>query len=147
MSPTELAGEVLLSGFNGTSSADPSVGALGLSQLGGVIVGPRNWTEAATGTALVEKIRNTATSNGLIPPLVTVAQEGGNNRALADLPPSRTELQMGESPTQTTPKRGRPKLRRHCIRLASISTCSRSPTSPRSTARWATARSPTTPPR
>jgi beta-N-acetylhexosaminidase len=96
MSPTELAGQVLLSGFNGASASDASVGGLGLSQLGGVLVGSNNWTDAATGTALVEKIRDTAKSNGLIPPLMTVAQEGGADRALADMPPSRTELDVGD---------------------------------------------------
>jgi beta-N-acetylhexosaminidase len=96
MTPTELAGQVLLSGFDGASASDPSVGALGLSQLGGVLVGSNNWTDAATGTALVAKIHDTAKSNGLIPPLMTVAQEGGADRALADMPPSRTELDIGD---------------------------------------------------
>jgi beta-N-acetylhexosaminidase len=96
MGPDELARQVLLVGFAGSSPSDPAASTLGLNQFGGVLVGADNWTDAATGEELVKSISKTARQNGLIPPLMTVAQEGGNARALPDMPPSRTELDVGE---------------------------------------------------
>jgi beta-N-acetylhexosaminidase len=96
MSPAQLASQVLLLGFDGADPSDPTIPGLGLRELGGVLVGAANWTDATTGTALVNKIHQTAKANGLIPPLMTVAQEGGDDRALADMPPSRDELDVGE---------------------------------------------------
>ncbi len=96
MSIDELARQVLLLGFDGTDPNDPALATLGLNQFGGVIVDADNWTDATTGEALVKAISASASDNGLMPPLMTVAQEGGDDRALADLPPSRTELAVGE---------------------------------------------------
>jgi beta-N-acetylhexosaminidase len=96
MTPDELARHVLLVGFDGSSASDPAASTLGLNQFGGVLVGTDNWTDATTGEELVKSISKTARQNGLIPPLMTVAQEGGNARALPDMPPSRTELDVGE---------------------------------------------------
>lgn len=96
MSVDELARQVLLLGFEGTDPADPALATLGLNQFGGILVGSDNWSDATTGEALVKAIQDSAIDNGLIPPLMTVAQEGGANRVLFDMPPSRTELAVGE---------------------------------------------------
>ncbi len=96
MSTDELARQVLLLGFDGSDPNDPALATLGLNQFGGILVGPDNWTDATTGETLVKAISKSAKDNGLIPPLMTVAQEGGEDRALYDMPPSRTELAVGE---------------------------------------------------
>ena len=96
MGADELARQVLLLGFDGADPDDPALTTLGLNQFGGVLVGADNWTDATAGEALVKEVSRTARSNGLIPPLMTAAQEGGDARALPDMPPSRTELDVGE---------------------------------------------------
>lgn len=96
MSVDELARQVLLLGFDGADPNDPALSTLALNQLGGIMVGPDNWADASTGEAVVKAIQSSAENNGLIPPLMTVAQEGGEDRALPDMPPSRTELAVGE---------------------------------------------------
>jgi beta-N-acetylhexosaminidase len=96
MGADELARQVLLLGFDGADPDDPGLTTIGLNQFGGVLVGTDNWADATTGEALVKEITASAESNGLIPPLMTVAQEGGAARALPDMPPSRTELAVGE---------------------------------------------------
>jgi beta-N-acetylhexosaminidase len=96
MTPDELARQVLLVGFDGTTPGGDEATTLGLNQFGGVIVGTDNWADATTGEALVKSISKAARQNGLIPPLMTVAQEGGDARALPDMPPSRSELDVGE---------------------------------------------------
>ncbi len=96
MPTADLARQVLLLGFEGSDPDDPALVSLGLNQFGGVLVDRDNWADAATGETLVKGIQDTATDNGLIPPLMTVAQEGGPDRELPDMPPSRTELDVGE---------------------------------------------------
>jgi beta-N-acetylhexosaminidase len=91
----ELAEQVLLVGFEGTEPKGEFVLELRERQLGGVLVGRRNWLDAGQGTALVQALRAAGRGDNRIPPLVVTAQEGGEYRALADLPPEQTELQTG----------------------------------------------------
>ena len=93
----QLVDQVLLLGFDGTSKADaPIVGVLAARQLGGVIVQPQNWTDAAQGSALTRALRAAGSTQARIPPLVVAAQEGGRYRSFEDLPPQLTELQIGD---------------------------------------------------
>lgn len=97
MSDEELADQVLLLGFEGVDGTAPFLGELGTRQLGGVLVDSRNWTDSATGTALVGAIRATGREDDRIPPLVTAAQEGGRYRSFGDLPPEQTSLEIAGS--------------------------------------------------
>jgi beta-N-acetylhexosaminidase len=97
LSPDQLVDQVLLLGFDGTTKADtPILGVLAARQLGGVIVQPQNWTDAAQGAALTRALRAAGSTEARIPPLVVAAQEGGRYRSFPDLPPQLTELQIGD---------------------------------------------------
>lgn len=103
LSTYELADQVLLLGFEGTDATAPVVGEVRTRQLGGILIGPQNWPDAATGTALIAAIRDAGREEGRIPPLIVTSQEGGPYRALPDLPPEQTELELGDggSPAAT----------------------------------------------
>jgi beta-N-acetylhexosaminidase len=103
LSTEELADQVLLLGFEGTDADAPFLEEVRTRQLGGVLVGPQNWPDSFLGTVLVEAIRSAGREDGRIPPLIVTAQEGGPYRALADLPPEQTELQVADqgSPAAT----------------------------------------------
>jgi beta-N-acetylhexosaminidase len=97
LTPDQLVDQVLLLGFDGTTKADaPILGVLATRQLGGVIVQPQNWTDAAQGAALTRALRSAGSTEARIPPLVVAAQEGGRYRSFADLPPQLTELEIGD---------------------------------------------------
>ena len=66
-------------------------------KFGGILVGSRNWTDSVTGTALVSALRAAGREGARIAPLLTSDQEGGEFRALADLPPEQTELDIGNA--------------------------------------------------
>ena len=96
LSIEEQADQVLLLGFDG---ADESAGILAevrQRELGGILVGSQNWADAAQGTALVEAIARAGRSGGGVEPLLVTSQEGGVYRALGDLPPERTQLEIGD---------------------------------------------------
>jgi beta-N-acetylhexosaminidase len=97
LSTDELADQVLLLGFEGTDAEAPFVDEIRSRQLGSVLIGSQNWPDTATGTALVEAIRDAGADGGRIPPLIATSQEGGPYRALADLPPEQTELELGDA--------------------------------------------------
>ncbi len=97
MAPEQLADQVLLLGFEGTDAGAEIVDDVRARELGGVLVGSANWVDSAAGTALVGAIRAAGREGGRIPPLLVVAQEGGRYRAFADLPPERTELEIGDT--------------------------------------------------
>jgi beta-N-acetylhexosaminidase len=92
MSPVEKADAVLIAGFDDPGA---TVAELRHAQLGGVLVGAQNWPNASKGRALVSELRAAGSERRRIPPLIAVEQEGGSYRALADLPPSETELDIG----------------------------------------------------
>jgi beta-N-acetylhexosaminidase len=96
MTPPELADQVLLVGFAGADGTAGFVDELRDHQFGGVIVRAENWVDSATGTALVGALRAAGREDGRIPPLIVAAQEGGRYRSFADLPPERTELEIGD---------------------------------------------------
>jgi beta-N-acetylhexosaminidase len=95
LSTAEMIDQVLLLGFAGTSANGAIERELRAHELGGVIVGPDNWTGRAQGTRLVAGLRAAGLGGGRVSPLIAVEQEGGPYRALADLPPARTELAVG----------------------------------------------------
>jgi beta-N-acetylhexosaminidase len=97
LSTEELADQVLLLGFDGNDSSAPFLDEVRTRQLGGVLVGPQNWPDSTTGTALVDTLRETGAGGGRIPPLIATAQEGGAYRSLFDMPPAETELALGDT--------------------------------------------------
>jgi beta-N-acetylhexosaminidase len=97
LSTEELVDQVLLLGFEGTDPDAPFLDQVRTRQLGGVLVGAENWPDSFLGTVLVEAIRSAGSADGRIPPLIVTAQEGGRYRALADLPPAATELEVGDA--------------------------------------------------
>ena len=111
----EQADQVLLLGFEGTDASAPFVEEVRSRQLGGVLIGPQNWADATTGTALVESIRAAGREDGRIPPLIATSQEGGPYRALPDLPPEQTELELGDAGSPAATERW---ARQTCAALA-----------------------------
>lgn len=97
LSDSELASQVLLLGFEGTDPSAPALTELGKRQLGGILVGTANWPDAATGTALVEAISKAGGADDRIEPLLVTSQEGGVYRALPDLPPEETALEIADA--------------------------------------------------
>ncbi len=97
MAPQALADQVLLAGFDGADATAPFLDQVRIHQLGGILVDSRNWTDSITGTALVSALRAAGREGERIPPLLVAAQEGGVYRALADLPPEQTELELGDA--------------------------------------------------
>ena len=92
-----LADQVLLLGFDGTDASSPFLEQVRTRQLGGVLVERVNWLDAASGTALVGGLRAAGRDGDRIPPLIVTTQEGGDYRALADLPPEETQLVIGDA--------------------------------------------------
>lgn len=97
LSDEELVDQVLLLGFEGTDAAAPVLAELRGREIGGVLIATANWPDAASGTALVEAIRRAGSSDDRIPPLVVTSQEGGRYRALPDLPPEETQLEIADT--------------------------------------------------
>lgn len=83
LSLEQKAGAVLAAGVDGSGRA---AGA------GAAVVGADAW--AAGGPGLIAGLRRSGGANGS-PPLIVGVQEGGNYRAYPDLPPAKTELQVG----------------------------------------------------
>jgi beta-N-acetylhexosaminidase len=105
LSDDELVDTVILAGFSGSDPDADIVKELGDHALGGVLVGSGNWDGEKHGRKLIEAIRAAGSEHDAVPPLIAVAQEGGRYRALGDLPPAQTELQVGDT--------GNPKLAEH----------------------------------
>ncbi|MGH2986628.1 MAG: glycoside hydrolase family 3 N-terminal domain-containing protein, partial [Solirubrobacterales bacterium] len=97
LSAAQLVDQVLLLGFEGTDASSPFLDQVRARELGGVLIDRQNWLDSASGTALVGGIRAAGREGDRIPPLVVTSQEGGPYRALADLPPEQTELEIGET--------------------------------------------------
>ena len=97
LTPEELVDQVLLLGFEGTDASTPFLDKVRARQLGGVLIDRENWLDSATGTALAGGIRAAGREGDRIPPLIVTSQEGGRYRALADLPPEETQLEIGDS--------------------------------------------------
>ena len=96
LTPEQKVDGIMLVGFEGTDSSSPVVETLSARQLGGVVVRAQNWLDAGQGTALVEELRSAAADGGDVPPLFAAPQEGGEYRALIDLPPESRELDIGD---------------------------------------------------
>ena len=97
LTSAELADQVVLLGFEGTDASAPFLDKVRARQLGGVLIDRENWLDSATGTALAGGIRAAGREGDRIPPLIVTSQEGGRYRALADLPPEETQLEIGDS--------------------------------------------------
>jgi beta-N-acetylhexosaminidase len=115
LSPEELVDQVLLLGFDGTDASAPFFDEVRTRQLGGVLVEAPNWPDAGSGSALVAALREAGGQGGRIPPLIVTSQEGGPYRALADLPPEQTELEIGNSASPAVAERW---ARQTCAALA-----------------------------
>jgi beta-N-acetylhexosaminidase len=87
--------QVLALGFEGVDSTSPFLGELRQRQLGAVFVAGSNWIDAAQGAALVGALRDAAEQGGPVPPLIVARQQGGPDRAFADLPPAASAAQIG----------------------------------------------------
>ena len=97
MSIEDLVDQVLLLGFEGTDPSAPFIDELAERQIGGIIVASENWANATTGTRLIAALRSAAGKGERIEPLLVASQEGGEYRALRDLPPEQTELLIGDA--------------------------------------------------
>jgi beta-N-acetylhexosaminidase len=96
MTPEQKVDGVLMVGFEGADASAPILEELRSRQLGGVIVRGENWVDSVSGSALVKEIERAARAGGSVPPLIAAAQEGGEYRALADLPPEARQLDIGD---------------------------------------------------
>ncbi len=104
LSASEQIDQVLLAGIDGSKVDEEIVEQVGEHQLGGILVESENWPDREAGVKVVDGLRETAEEAGDVPPLIVAAQEGGRYRSLADLPPDRTELEVGDegSPEEVT---------------------------------------------
>ena len=110
MSPEQKVDGVLLLGFDGTDGGAPIVQQLGDRQLGGVLVGSRNWVDSSQLVSLVAELAVAGRSGGRIPPLIVASQEGGPYRAFPDFPPGERQLDVGD--------RGDPRVAESSARFA-----------------------------
>jgi beta-N-acetylhexosaminidase len=97
LTPEQKVDQMLLLGFAGTTPSAALVDELREREIGGLLVRRENWLDSSQGTALVEGLRRAADAPGRIPPLFATAQEGGEDRALLDLPPEQRQLDLGDS--------------------------------------------------
>lgn len=96
LSTEEKVDQVLALGFEGNTAGGPFTASLEERQLGAVFVGSQNWLDASQGAALVSGLRAAGASGGRVPPLIVAAQEGGPDRAFADLPPAQRQVAIGD---------------------------------------------------
>jgi len=99
MSPEQRVDQVLLLGFAGTDTTSPVFSELRARELGGLVIRSDNWLETAQGRELIAELRVAGLQGGRIPPLIATQQEGGQGRSLGDLPPSESELRIGNRGT------------------------------------------------
>lgn len=96
LTPQQKVDGILMVGFEGTDTTSPAIDVLSERQLGGVVVQPANWLDPVQGGSLVTELRAAAEDGGDVPPLIAAQQEGGPYRALADLPPDRRAIDVGD---------------------------------------------------
>jgi beta-N-acetylhexosaminidase len=96
LTPEQKVDGILLVGFDGTDASAPLLETLRERQVGGVVIRPANWLDASQGTALVDEMHAAAAEGGEVPPLFAAAQEGGEHRALGDMPPDNRALNIGD---------------------------------------------------
>jgi beta-N-acetylhexosaminidase len=97
LSPAERVNQVLLLGFDGQDQRSRIFATVASEELGGVLIGPQNWRNAEQGSVLAGALRATGLSGERTPPLIVASQEGGEYRAFSDLPPTATQLEMGDA--------------------------------------------------
>ena len=85
MSLGEKLDAVIVAGFD-----DPD--SIPAGSPGGILITAESWPGERKGKALTAKLR---ASGGAVPPLIVTQQEGGDDRALDDLPPAESELEVG----------------------------------------------------
>jgi beta-N-acetylhexosaminidase len=87
--------QLMLVGFEGTpGNVDLPRGTSGPP--GGFLVDRANWPGEADGAELTEELREKGAGR-TGPPLIATRQEGGPYRTLADLPPRKREIEIGDS--------------------------------------------------
>ena len=79
--------QLMLVGFSGTDQTASFFGTLKRMDLGGVVLGTRNYTSSDALPALTQAIANAAAGKTHEPPFVLAPQEGGDFSAFPDLPP------------------------------------------------------------
>lgn len=97
LSQDELVDTVILAGFEGSDPGARFVGEVKDHRFGGVLIGADNWAGAKEGEKLIAAIREAGAGGDADPPLIVVAQEGGDYRPLEDLPPADSELEIGNT--------------------------------------------------
>jgi beta-N-acetylhexosaminidase len=97
LSQAEQVSQVLLLGFEGTDQRSPILRTVAAEELGGVLLGPQNWTDAEQGSTLAGAIRAAGLSGRRTAPLIVASQEGGEYRSFPDLPPAETQLEIGDA--------------------------------------------------
>jgi beta-N-acetylhexosaminidase len=93
MRAADKVDQILLLGFSSPAQAEE---LLAKADLGGVFVDAATWPGAGDGEALTSRLRAAGSARGRVPPLIATRQEGGDYRSLDDLPPSESELEIGE---------------------------------------------------
>ena len=97
MTPEELADQVLLLGFDGTDALGRrSSRSCARASSAGSSSTPRTGPTRRAGPRWSPPCARPDAAQGRIPPLIVAAQEGGRYRSFADLPPERTELEIGD---------------------------------------------------
>jgi beta-N-acetylhexosaminidase len=96
LTPEQKVDGVMMVGFEGTDETAPFLANLGARPPGGIVFRAANWLDAGQGTALVEAVRTAAAEGEGPPPLLATPQEGREYRALADLPPERRAIDIGD---------------------------------------------------
>ncbi len=91
LSTEEQIAQVLMLGFEGSAPDQPGVDDVTDENPGAILVRSENWEGADAGKKLIASL----SGGSGVPPLVVASQEGGEYRALTDLPPGQTELEIG----------------------------------------------------
>jgi beta-N-acetylhexosaminidase len=89
--------QLLLLGFAGTAPSTALIQEIRERELGGLLLRRENWLDSSQGTTLIDELQRAAESPGRIEPMIAAAQEGGDHRALLDLPPTERQLDLGDS--------------------------------------------------
>jgi beta-N-acetylhexosaminidase len=87
--------QVMLVGFDGTDATASFLSTLKRMDLGGVVLGKRNYIGRPALTALTDALRNAAAGRDRQAPFIVAQQEGGDFSAFPDLPPGSPPGELG----------------------------------------------------
>jgi beta-N-acetylhexosaminidase len=83
------AAQLFVFGFEGTDAGADIFPRLRRLDVGGILIGPRNYADPAQLDALAGEATAVARRSNHLPPLVLASQQGGDLNSLPDLPPSQ----------------------------------------------------------